>query len=153
VPPYRIDCHQPTCHASSKAKSPCHIPTVVSVITDEWSLRTRRDVLQLPCCTRPHLLNYCFQTGSISASNLARSQRPSVFCYSLDYSLQLHIPTRFIQATKCLSKLAPARPPIASPNSLDHSLQVELQACPIMASMFAQLRPPCAPPGSVVHGL
>jgi len=30
VPPYTIDCHQPALHGSSKVKSHCHIPTVVS---------------------------------------------------------------------------------------------------------------------------
>jgi len=30
VPPYTIDRHQPALHESSKVKSPCHIPTVVS---------------------------------------------------------------------------------------------------------------------------
>ena len=30
VPPYMIDRHQPALHESSKAESPCHIPTVAS---------------------------------------------------------------------------------------------------------------------------
>jgi len=35
VPPYTIDCHQSARHVSSKVKSPCHIPTFASQLTDE----------------------------------------------------------------------------------------------------------------------
>ena len=34
-PPYIIDCHHLARHESSKVKSPCHIPTFVSPLTDE----------------------------------------------------------------------------------------------------------------------
>jgi hypothetical protein len=35
IPPYPIDRYQPARHECSKVKLPCHIPTDVSVITDE----------------------------------------------------------------------------------------------------------------------
>jgi len=35
VPPYMIDLHQPALNESSKVKSPCHIPMVASLPTDE----------------------------------------------------------------------------------------------------------------------
>jgi hypothetical protein len=61
------------------------------------SLRTRRAVHQLPPSTRPN---------------------------SLDYGLQVHLQTRSITASKCISKLAQSWPPSVCPNSLDHGIQV-----------------------------
>jgi len=39
-----------------------------------------------------------------------------------------------MMASKCISKLAPSRPPSASPNWLDYSYQVYLQTCSITPS-------------------
>jgi len=47
-------------------------------------------------------------------------------------------------AYKYSSSLTSSRPPSASPNSLDHSLQVHLQTRSITASKFARSRPPSA---------
>ena len=142
VPPHTIDRHQPALHESSMVKSPCHIPTVASWLTDERSFSTRRAVHRLPPSTRPNSLNYGLQTRPITASKfiskLAGSRPPSASPKSLDYGLQ----TRSITASKCISKLARLRPPSASPKWLDYGLQVST----IMASK-------CISPNSLDHGL
>jgi len=43
---------------------------------------------------------------------------------SLDLGLQVHLQTRSITASKCITELTRPRPPSASPNSIDHGLQV-----------------------------
>jgi hypothetical protein len=80
-------------------------------------------------------------TPSKYSSNLALSRPPSASPKSLDYGLKVHLLTRSITASKCISK--PARSPSqsshndglpsASPNSLDLSLQVYLHTHLIMA--------------------
>jgi len=61
----------------------------------------------------------------------------------------MHLHTRFIMASKCISKLAGLRPASAH----DQGLQVHLQTRSITASKFAQSWPPCGiPPNSHNHG-
>jgi len=62
-------------------------------------------------------------TASKYLSNLARSEPPSVSPNSLNHGLQVHLQTRSITASKCISRLAPFRPA----SSHDHGLQVPLQ--------------------------
>ena len=81
----------------------------------------------------------------------------------------MHLQTRSITAFKCISRLARSRPtrshvhglqvhisklvqswpPSASPNSLDHGLQVYLQTRSITACKFARSWPPSASPNSL----
>ena len=65
----------------------------------------------------------------------------------------MYLQTRSIMA----SKFAQSWPPSASPNSLDHSLQVPLQTHSITAFKcifkLTRLRPPSASPKSLDHGL
>jgi hypothetical protein len=93
-------------------------------------------------------------------SELARSRPHSASLSSLNLGLQLHLQTRSITASKCISKLARSRrsrPPSASLSSLNLGLQVHLQTRSIMASKciseFPPSRPPSASPNSLDHGL
>jgi len=65
-------------------------------------------------------LGRCPWNASKYWSNLARLRPPR----SHDHGLQVHLQTRTITASKCISTLAQSWLPSASPNSLDHSLQV-----------------------------
>jgi len=62
-----------------------------------------------------------------------------------------------ITASNCISKLAQSRPQSASPNSLDHGLQVHLSTRSITAckyiSKLARLRPPNVSPDSLDYSL
>jgi len=82
---------------------------------------------------------------------------PSTPPISLDHGLQVHLQTRSITASKCISKPARSRPPSASPNSLDHGFQLHLQTRSIAAckciSKLAPSRLPIASPNSLNHGL
>jgi hypothetical protein len=71
----------------------------------------------------------------------------------LDLGLQVHLQTRSITGSKCLSELTQSRPPSASPNSLDHGLQVHLQTCSITASKCISKLARLQPPNSLNHGL
>jgi len=115
VPPYTIDRHQLACHESSNVKSPCHIPTFASQLTDEWSLSTRHTIQRPALSARPISLDHGLQ---------------SVLPNSLDHGLQVYLQTHSITA----SKFAQSWPPSAFLNSLDHSLHVY--------SKLAQLRSP-----------
>jgi hypothetical protein len=53
----------------------------------------------------------------------------------------VHLQTRSIASSKCISKLAPSLPRFASPSLLDHSIQEYLQSCSITASKFTRSRP------------
>jgi hypothetical protein len=161
---YTIDRHQPARLESSKVNAPCHIPTVVSVITDELGLSTWRAVHPLPPSTYPNWLDYGFQTDLIAASKLAQSRPPSVTLNSLDYSLQVHLHARLITTSKCISKNVPSRPLSASPYLLDCSLEVYLQNSPITAPSvhdnglqvrlyFLSITVSRASPNSLDHGL
>jgi len=112
---------------------------------------------------------YCF--------NLARSWARSASPKLLDHGLQMHVQTRSITASNCISKLARLRPPSshhhglqvhifklvlsrppgASPNLLDHGLPVHLQTQSIMASNYISkhtwLWPPSASPYLSDHRL
>jgi hypothetical protein len=117
-------------HESSKMMSPGYIPTVASYLPAEKSLTTWCAMHRLPPSTRPNLL---------------------------DYSMQVHLQTRSITASKCIFKLAPLLCPSASPNSLDHGIQVHLQSGSITASWWisklARLRSLGASPNSLDHSL
>jgi hypothetical protein len=88
-------------------------------------------------------------TASKYSSNLARSWPPSGSPNSLDYGLQVHLQTRSITASKCISKLARLRPP----SSHDHGLQVHLQTRSISASKCISKLARLRPPSSHDHGL
>jgi hypothetical protein len=113
VPPYMIDCHLPALHKSSLVKSPCHIATVASLITNQYSKH--------PACHQ--------STASMYSSNHCRS-RPSTVppkslnnvlkvCSSDDHGLEVHI-----------YNLTQSLPPSVSPFLLSHE-----------ASMFTWLWP------------
>jgi len=71
---------------------------------------------------------------------------------SIDY-LPVLIQTRSITASKCISKLAQSRHPSASPNSLNHCLQVHLETRSIAASKCISKLAWLQPPSSHDHGL
>jgi len=52
----------------------------------------------------------------------------------LDHSLQVHVQSRSITASECISQFTQLWPPSASPDSLNHGLQVSLQTCSITPS-------------------
>jgi len=58
----------------------------------------------------------------------------------------VHLETCSITAYNYISKLAPLWPTSASPNSLNHGMQVYLQTCSIMAYKLVQSWPPSASP-------
>jgi hypothetical protein len=138
VPPYTIDRHWPARHHRSRVKSPCHIPTVVCVITDEYDLSTQRAVHRLPLSTHPnslhHGLQVYLQTRSITASKcmytLAWSRHPSASPNSLDHGLQVHLHTHLSTVSKCISKLARSLRSSVYLNSPDYGIQVRsITAC------------------------
>jgi len=92
-------------------------------------------------------------TASKYSSNHTSSRPPSASANTLDHSLQVHLQTRPITATKCISKLARLRPP----SSHDLGLQVHLWVYSILASKciseFTRSRPPTAYLNSLNHGL
>jgi len=71
----------------------------------------------------------------------------------LDLGLQVHLQTRSITASKCISEFTWSRPPSASPNSLDHGLQVHLQTRMTTASKCISKLTQLRPPNSLDHGL
>jgi len=135
VPPYTIDRHQPALHESANVNSPCHIPTVVSLLSDEKSLSTLRAIHRLPPSTSPNSLYYGLQTRSITASQQAPSQPLRVSPNSLIYTLQVrptmafkvHLHTRLITASKCISKLARSPPQSVYLSSTDRNFQAHLE--------------------------
>jgi len=75
-------------------------------------------------------------------------------CELTNWWIESHHPVRRrLTVSKYSSNLARSRPPNASPNSLDHGLQVYLQTRSITACKFAQACPPSASPISLGHGL
>jgi len=144
VPPYRSTATSQFSITASSVESPCHIPTVVSQLTDEWSHGA-------PSIDRLRVL---FQSGSITAARcisiltqswppsespkFAQSRLPSVSPDLLDYGLQVHT----IMPSRC-----------TSPNSHNHSLRVYVQTHSITACKFAWSRPPTVSPNSVLYGL
>jgi len=91
-------------------------------------------------------------TASKYSSNLTSSRPPSASPNSLNHSLRVHLQTRSITATKCISKLARLRPP----SSHNHGLQVHLWVHLILASKwiseFTRSRPPSAYLNSLDQG-
>jgi len=64
----------------------------------------------------------------------------------------MHLQSRSITASKCISKLARSRPRSASPNSLDHILQVYLSITASKCiSKLARSQPPSVCPNSLDH--
>ena len=119
MPPYTIDCHLPAHHESFQVKSPCHIPTFVGRLTDEQCLSTR--------CTvhRPH-----HSTHPIWLHHGRQSVSPNL----LQYGLQVHLQSRSILPSKCISKHARLWPA----GLYDHGLQVNLQ--PLLIMVFKGLQ-------------
>jgi len=70
---------------------------------------------------------------------------PKIDCLPLLASLQVHLQTRSITASNCVSKLARSRTPSASPKSLNHGFQVHLQTCSIVASKWISKLPRSRP--------
>jgi len=126
VTPYTSDRHQQAIHQSSKVMLHFHIPTVASYLTDEQCLITRCAVHRPPPSSRP---------------------------ISLDHSLQVHLKSRLITASKCISKLSWSPPPSVSPNSLDYGLQVRTSMASKCISILARSGPPSASSISLDHGL
>jgi len=153
VPPYKSIATSQFCIRASNVKSPCHIPTIASQLTDELSpgapsinclqvlaqyrsITASKCISKLPWLRLPQLyLQTPLITASKCISNLARSWPPSVSPDSLHCGLQV----RTIMAPKCISKLTRLRPPqvylqlgrsgsrSASLSSLDHGFHVYLQ--------------------------
>jgi len=157
------------CNELSKIKSPCHIFTFASQLTDGWSLSTRSAI------DRPHpntgLLSLDHGLQSVSTTtlyyglqvctimvficicNLARAQPPTVCPNSLNYGVQF----RTITAFKFISKHFRLPPPSASPKLLNHDLGVHLYVHSITASKGisndARLPPPSASLSLLDYGL
>jgi len=145
VPPHTIDRHQPALHESSMVKSPCHIPTVASWLTDERSFSTRRAVHRLPPSTRPNSLNYGLQVHLQSHSNTASK------CISK--LARLHLPTSHHRGLEVhISKLAELWPPCVGPNSLDYGLEVRMIKASTCIYTLPWFLPPSASPNSLDHG-
>jgi len=124
--PYTIDCHQPVLHENPMAMSPCHIPTVGSYLTDDWSLSSWHAMHQPHSSTHP---------------------------ISLNQVLLVHIQTCSIVAFKCISKLTELQLPSASPNLLDHGNQVYLESSSITACTFALSRISSTSPHLLDYGI
>jgi len=160
VPPYRSTATNQLAITASKVKSPCHIPTVSSWLTDQQSLISTRRAShwlspdQPPPSTPPispdHSLQEHHQTRTITASECI-----SQFPRSRPPQVHLHICS--ITAAKCISEFTQSRPPSASPNSLHHGLQMPLQTPSISASKciseFTRSWHPSTSPNSLDHGL
>jgi len=59
-------------------------------------------------------------------SKLGPSRPQSAYVSSIDHGLQVHLWTRSITASQCISEFTQSWSPIASPNPLDHGLGVNL---------------------------
>jgi len=100
-------------------------------------------------------------TSSQYSFNLVRSWPPSASPNSLDHGLQVHLwvqlhlglevhlETRTIMASKCISEFTRSWPP----SSYNNGLQVHVQTRPITASKFATSCPPSASQNSLDYGL
>jgi len=84
--------------------------------------------------------------SSLSCRRVSLPPPPSIPPISLDHSLQVHLRSRSVTASQCISKLDRSRPPSASPRSLHLSLQVHLETCSITASQcISKLDQPWTP--------
>jgi len=84
---------------------------------------------------------------------LARSRPPRESLSLLELGLLVHLHTRSIAASKCISEFTWSWSPSVSPNTLDYLLQVHLQTRTIRDSKFAWSCPPNASPNSLDPGL
>ena len=75
-----------------------------------------------------------------SRTTASRRPPPSSPPTSLDHGLQVHLPTRSMTASNCISNLAQLRPPRLH----DYGPQEHLQTRSITASKFTQSWPPSA---------
>jgi len=137
VPSYRSTATSMFSIRASNVKSPCHISTVGSYLTDELSRGALSiDRLQVLVQSRLITASKCISRLArlrparshdhwlqVDISRLARSRPPSVSPDLLDYVLP-----------KCISKLARSWSRRASLSSLDRGLQVHLEICSITAS-------------------
>jgi len=78
---------------------------------------------------------------------------PSTLPISLDHGLQVHLDTRSIRASKCISKLARLRTPSVSLNSHYHDLQDRTITASKCISKLACLQPSSASQNSLDYGL
>jgi len=159
-------CHDQELTLSTSYTQVLHTPSTASA---EYCIHRvlhhpKIDFLSLPgtpsslgraCCTQ---FNKFSQLGinqriesQLPSRLIPELQPPSTSPISLERGLQVHLQTRSITASRCISHLAPSWPPSASPNSHDHSLQVYLQPCSITASKFPWSPPPSESPNSLDH--
>jgi len=123
VPLNMIDCHQPALHGSSKVKSSCHIPMMVARwLTDEYSLSTWHAINWPPPITcsmlLDHSLQVCRKARSIAVSKFAWSWTPKCISKlahsrppsSDNHGHHVHVQTRSITASECISKFNQSQP-------------------------------------------
>jgi hypothetical protein len=156
-----IDRHQLACHESSKIKSPCHIPTFASQLTEEYNVSARSAIHRLALSTRPNSLDYGLQvhlqthfiTASKCISNPARLDPPS----TQNLGLPVHLHSISIAISECISQFTQSRPPSVCSNTVNYRLQLHLQTHSITASecisAFIQLSFSCAPRIALKHHL
>jgi len=68
-------------------------------------------------------------TASKYSSNYDRSWRPTISPNMVNYGFYVHLWVHSILASKCISNLAPSRPPSASLSSLDRSVSYISKMC------------------------
>jgi len=124
IPPFQSTATSQFSIRASKVKSPCHIPTVASWLTDELG----PGVPSIACLQV--LVQSRWMTASKCISKLAWSWPQRACPNSPDHGLQVSL----IMASKCISKLAWSWPACASLTSFDLSLQLNLQTRSITAS-------------------
>jgi len=130
-----------------------------STCISEFHLILASKCISKPARSRP-------PSASLSSSlSRPRSSSPYLLDHRLrvhlrvppDLGLHVHLHTRSIAASKCVSQCTRSRPPSASPNSLDDGLQVHLYVHTITASRyiceFTRSSSSGAPRISPKHGL
>jgi len=135
----QIDRHQPALHKSFKGKvtslqsygselanwlrefhkRPACLPSTVSTSTTSNSSFTL--ARSKPARASPNSLDHSLGVHQLVHSIMAPT---SASLTSLYHGLQVHLQTRCITASKCISEFTRSRPESASPNSLDRSLGV-----------------------------
>jgi len=161
MPLYTIHHYQPALDQRSQVKSHCHIHTVGSEITDEFSLSIWCTIHRLLPSTHPfsftHSLQIHLQTSLITASKCI-SRLSRLWAVSLhNHGFQVHLQTRSIAASKWISKLAQLWPTSACRNPLRYNPELYLQGQLITVSnyisKYAQLPHPSASLNSLCHSL
>jgi len=89
-----------------------------------------------------HSIQVCLKTSSMPACKFVQWWPPSASRHSIDYHLQVHLETRVIITSICISKLAQSQPPCVSLNSHHYSLQVRTITPAKWISCHAQAQPP-----------